>query len=121
MRICGIILSLSALFWGFLDAPFFHVHAEERDHPAAPPVHAHVHVAAPAPGSPTLINIDDDAIDVLWSISAPHAPAFPPALEASQHIALPEPSLAVAAFPVPRTQSHDPPLLHPRHPRAPPA
>src|SRR5438445_10034033 len=77
VQAAGAVLSIAALFWGFLQAPFLHIHAEETDHPATSPVHLHVHVAQRALG-PALCahTADDDAIDVEWRIAPPSAATY---------------------------------------------
>ena len=123
MRAHGAVASIAALLWGFLQAPFFHIHAEELDHPAtSAPVHMHVRAASTSSG-PAIgaLTADDDAIDVLWSIAQPSAVvfAFNPGIPGA--IAIPVPALASAAVPIPQRRGHDPPDLTPKQPRAPPA
>jgi hypothetical protein len=122
MRAPGAVASIAALSWGFLQAPFFHIHPEELDHPAAAPVHVHVHLApnatGPAIGAHTA---DDDAIDVDWVLARP-APAifvFEPGIPSA--IVIPAPALVSGATPAPQRRGHDPPDLTPTQPRAPPA
>ncbi|MEQ1948544.1 MAG: hypothetical protein ABL995_15235 [Bryobacteraceae bacterium] len=123
MRLASVSFGLITLFWGFIQAPFFHFHAEDLDHDhGAGITHTHdygFHVdTAPEIEAHTA---DDDAVDVLWSISAP----------ALFHYELP---LLISEFIVPATQvsqtpvapeislhSHDPPSFSPRNPRPPPA
>ena len=122
MRTPGAVLSLAALSWGFLQAPFFHIHPEELDHPAAGPAHVHVHLAPNAPG-PTIgaHTADDDAIDVEWVLVRPSAAVFAFDPGVPDAIVIPVPALVSAAIPIPQPRGHDPPDLIPKQPRAPPA
>ena len=120
MQASGAILSIAALFWGFLQAPFLHIHAEETDHPATSLAHMHVHSAQTASG-PTICahTADDDAIDVEWRIAPPSAGVFP--LIVSGTVTVAAPAVVSIALLIPRPRGHDPPDLTPKQPRAPPA
>jgi hypothetical protein len=120
-----VILGLATLLWGFLQAPFDHIHpGEDFEHEmAAALVHVHEHatfagrdarVAEYSPG-------EDDEIDVLWNAAASpnfvlHADAEP-----TGRVDIPAPSVASAAIVVPQHRGHDPPEFSPKIPRAPPA
>ena len=122
MQASGAILSIAALFWGFLQAPFLHIHAEETDHPATSLAHMHVHSAQTASG-PTICahTADDDAIDVEWRIAPPSAGVFPLDLIVSGTVTVAAPAVVSIALLIPRPRGHDPPDLTPKQPRAPPA
>jgi hypothetical protein len=123
VRTPGATLSLAALLWGFLQAPFFHIHAEELDHSAtSAPLHVHVHLAPSAPG-PIIgaLTADDDAIDVDWVITQPSAAVFAFDAGIPAAIVIPVPAFVSAAIPIPQQRGHDPPDLTPKQPRAPPA
>jgi len=125
VRIGRVILGLATLLWGFLQAPFDHIHpGEDFEHEmAAALVHVHEHatfaghnsrVAEYSPG-------EDDEIDILWNAAASanfvlHADAEP-----TGRMSLPAPSVASAAIVVPQHRGHDPPESGPKIPRAPPA
>jgi len=123
VRIGCVILSVLALLWGFLQAPFDHIHPEELEHRATSAfVHVHVHERLAEHG-PYIAprTADGDEIDVLWSVatSAPvvlHADAA-----LGEWVPISAPSLASVALLVPRHRGHDPPELSPKIPRAPPA
>ena len=122
MRAPGTILSIAALFWGFLQAPFFHIHAEELEHRATSPAHLHLHLASTEPG-PTIgtHTADEDSIDVEWGIAPPSAVAFVFELAISDAVVIAPPQVVSAEVLIPKPRSHDPPDLTPRHPRPPPA
>jgi hypothetical protein len=124
VRAPGAVASIAALLWGFLQAPFFHIHPEDLDHSAtSSPVHIHVRAASNTPG-PTIgaLTADDDAIDVPWSIVRPAGVAFALDLAVPESAMLiPAPALVSAAVPIPQRRGHDPPDVTPKHPRAPPA
>ena len=122
MRVPGTILSIAALLWGFAQAPFFHIHPEELEHPATSLAHLHVHAAPTVPGPSIGAHTDDDdAIDVEWGIAPPSAVAFllEPAIFEALDI-VPSPVISGAVV-IPQPRGHDPPDLTPRHPRPPPA
>jgi hypothetical protein len=115
------ILSITALLWGFAQAPFFHIHPEEFDHPASAPAHLHFHLAPATPGPGIDHTDNDEAIDVEWGIAPPSAAALllePAISEALNNV--PSPPMAGAVV-IPQPRGHDPPDLTPRHPRPPPA
>jgi hypothetical protein len=119
----GAILSLAALLWGFVQAPFFHIHTEHLDHPAtAAPAHLHLHMA-PRGESPIISahTADDDAIDVEWSIAPTSVVVFAPDLAIAEAIPIPLPLLVSATVITPQYRAHDPPELTAKTPRAPPA
>lgn len=122
MRAPGSILSIAALFWGFLQAPFLHVHAGETDHPATSLTHLHVHASQVASG-PTICahTADDDAIDVEWRIAPPSGAAFSVDLAVSGTVLVAAPPVVSIALLIPQPRGHDPPNLTPKQPRAPPA
>lgn len=124
MRKFQISLGVTTLLWGFVQAPFDHIHpGEELEHQAtAAPVHLHVHgsfdVDGPAFAPRTA---DDDEIDVLWSLAktVPVTYTAGPVLAERVEIRL---AAAVAeAIVVPQPRAHDPPEFSPKIPRAPPA
>lgn len=119
----GVILSVLVLLWGFLQAPFDHIHPEELEHQATSTL-AHVHVReALVEHGPYIAprTADDDEIDVLWSIATSAAVVLPADAEWSESVSVPAPSLAFFAVLVPRHRGHDPPEFSPKIPRAPPA
>ena len=120
----GAILSIVALLWGFLPAPFLHIHSEEGDHPATSPVHVHVHTAAKASGPVIGVHTaDEGAIDVEWTIAPPppSAIAFTLDLATSGAIIIAAPPVVAVPLLIPQTRGHDPPDLTPKQPRSPPA
>ena len=122
MRTARIILSIAALFWGFLQAPFYHVHAEELDHPAITPAHFHVHSAAALSGIQiTAHTADDDDIEIEWAIAQPDGVALVADLSVSA-IARENPLTAISSVgTTPSPRGHDPPDFTPKQPRSPPA
>jgi hypothetical protein len=123
VRTPGAILSTAALLWGFVQAPFFHIHPEDFDHPAtSTPAHMHVHLVPLAPG-PMLcaLTADDDAVDVEWGIARTSAVSFAVDLSVPEAILIPAPTLVSAAVQTPQQRGHDPPELTPKQSRAPPA
>ena len=123
MRAPGVILSTAALLWGSLQAPFFHIHPEELDHPATSVlVHFHIHEDHAAPGTPAIgaHTADDDAIDVGWNLIAPPDGGALPDLDVGEFVVVPSPAPASVAVPIPQRRSHDPPDLISKHPRSPP-
>lgn len=123
MRLVSVTFGLATLFWGFIQAPFFHYHAEDLDHDhGASITHSHdlkLHVdTAPEIEAPSA---DDDAVDVLWSISAPAMFHYQLPLQIEEPLAL---DAALTEFPIAPTvalHSHDPPSLAAQNPRPPPA
>jgi hypothetical protein len=123
VRAPGAILSTAALLWGFVQAPFFHIHPEDFDHPAtATPAHMHIHLAPVALG-PALsaLTADDDAVDVEWGIARTSAVSFAVDLSIREAILISAPTFASTAVQIPQQCGHDPPELTPKQPRAPPA
>ena len=125
MRTGGVIFGVLTLLWGFLQAPFDHIHPGEEleEHKAtAAPVHLHVHEAFTG-GGPILAAhaADDDEIDVLWHIAGSAKVVVHADAEAAERVLLFEPSPASIAILVPRHRGHDPPGSSPKIPRAPPA
>jgi hypothetical protein len=125
VRIGRVILGLATLLWGFLQAPFDHLHpGEDFDHEmASAPVHLHQHAtfAGNRVGLSEYSPVEDDEIDVLWNAAASanfvlHADAEP-----TGRVSIPAPSAASAAIVVPQHRGHDPPESSPKIPRAPPA
>jgi hypothetical protein len=118
MRGFGVVLSTAALCWGFLQAPFLHIHPEDHDHPAASPAHVHFHAAERAPA---LDSADDDAIELEWSAMAPLGtdfhfdPGLPGRVSTSAAM------FSSVAIQIPQYRGHDPPELDRTQPRAPPA
>lgn len=121
MQQAATILSVVALFWGFLQAPFLHIHADETDHPAIP-AHLHFHVAHKAAGPAVCGHTaDDDAVDVEWRIAAPSAAMHSFDLAVSGAVIVAPSPVASIALLIPQPRGHDPPDLSPKQPRAPPA
>ena len=123
MRALGRVLSTITLLCGFVQAPFFHIHPEDLDHPATSmPVHTHVHSMVPASG-PVLSaeTADDDAVDVEWGIARTSVAPLSFELGVPEAIFAPELTLVSAVIPTPRQRGHDPPEFTPRQSRAPPA
>jgi hypothetical protein len=118
-----IILGVVALLWGFLQAPFDHIHPEELEHQAtSAPMHIHMHETLAGRG-PAIAphTADDDEVDVLWSVTTSAQVVLHVDAELGERITLPGPSLASAPILVPRHRGHDPPEFSPKIPRAPPA
>jgi hypothetical protein len=123
VRAPGAILSTAGLLLGFLQAPFFHIHAEDLDHaPTSTLLHVHLHRAREASG-PVIAphTADDDAIDVGWNLLRPTIVSLAFNFVASEAVGVPLPAPTSAATPVPDRRGHDPPGLKPKQPRAPPA
>ena len=123
MRIGGVSLGALTLLWGFLQAPFDHIHPEELEHQAtSAPVHLHVHETftghGPFIGPRTA---DDDEVDVLWSAATSANVVLDADAEVGDRVPLPDPSPASVANLAPRHRGHDPPESDPKIPRAPPA
>jgi hypothetical protein len=122
VRAVHAILSTIALFSGFLQAPFLHVHAEEADHAAASPAHVHFHIAHDGSGPVFEAHAaGEDAIDLDWGICSPSAPVFAVDPAVSKRIVVPAPGFVSLAILIPRTRGHDPPDIIPKQPRSPPA
>ena len=123
MQQAATILSIVALFWGFLQAPFLHIHAEEGEHPATTLAHWHSHGSRQHAGGPTIgaHTPDDDALDVEWRIAPPSAAAYSLDLALSGTVTIAAPPAVSVALLIPQPRGHDPPDLVPKQPRAPPA
>ncbi|MBZ5677183.1 MAG: hypothetical protein LAP61_23305 [Acidobacteriia bacterium] len=125
MRNGRVILGLATLLWGFLQAPFDHIHpGEELEHQAtSAPVHLHVHEAFAGHG-PFIAphTADDDEIDVLWNAAtSAHVVLVHPDADLAERVPVPAPALAFNPVLIPRHRGHDPPESSPKIPRAPPA
>ena len=123
MRPPGAILSIAALFWGFLQAPFFHIHAADLEHPAvAAPVHLHGHFAPHTPGPAILAQTaDDDAVEIEWGALQPQTVTVVADIAVPGKIWVPTPAFSSVALSVSSPRGHDPPDLAPKRPRSPPA
>ena len=125
VRIGGVILGVATLLWGFLQAPFDHIHPGEdfERESASAPVHLHVHETFAGHGASVAAytSPEDNEIDVLWS-AAPSASVqlFHVVAELGERVSIPAPSVASAATLVPQHRGHDPPESSPKIPRAPP-
>src|SRR5690242_1464318 len=82
-RTTGALLSVATLLFGFAQAPFFHVHrdvhGEELQHEhGAGLAHMHLRLADEADEGVHIEarTADDDAVDVVWSVSSPSGHAF---------------------------------------------
>lgn len=123
MRTGGIIpLSVLALLWGFLQAPFDHVHLHEFEHEAtAAPIHVHGHAAPTELGTVfSAHTADDDELDVLWNAATSAQIGFHADVEACARMELSRPSAISMAVLVPQHRGHDPPRFRSESPRAPP-
>ena len=122
MRTGRIILGVLSLLWGFLQAPFDHIHPQELEHQANAGI-VHVHVRGQWADETYIAphTADDDEIDVLWSAVASAPVVLHADLESGDWAFLPPSSLASVALLLPEPRGHDPPELSPKIPRAPPA
>jgi hypothetical protein len=125
VRIGGIIFGVLTLLWGFLQAPFDHIHpGEELEHQAtSAPVHLHVHETFAGNG-PFIAphTADDDEIDVLWNAArSANLALIHPDADLGERVSAAAPSLISVAMVVPQHRGHDPPESTPKIPRAPPA
>jgi hypothetical protein len=124
VRTGGVIFGLLTLLWGFLQAPFDHIHlGEEPEHQAiSAPVHLHVHGTFRGHGSFIAPHAADyDEIDVQWNAATSANVVFHADTELAERVAAPAPSVVAVAILVPRHRGHDPPESSPKIPRAPPA
>ena len=125
VRIGRVILGLATLLWGFLQAPFDHIHpGEDFAHQAASaPVHLHAHdaFALNGPAATACTPAEDDEIDVLWNAAACASLALHMHAGLAERVSVPAPSIASVAIVIPRHRGHDPPEYSPKIPRAPPA
>jgi hypothetical protein len=122
VRTGNVILGVLALLWGFLQAPFDHIHPEELEHTVtSAPVHIHVHETL-AGHSPSIgpHTADDDELDVLWSVTTSAHVVLHADAELGERVTVPGPSFASVGILVPRHRGHDPPEFSPKIPRAPP-
>ena len=121
MRSGKVILSVFTLLWGFLQAPFDHIHPDGPEHETAAPAHVHVPRALPGEG-PTVSSHtpDDDEIDVLWSVATNAKAAFHADAAIGESLYAPTLSLVSMVVAVPQHRGHDPPEFSPKIPRAPP-
>jgi hypothetical protein len=122
VSVSGTVLCIVALLLGFYQAPFAHIHTDDSDHPASPPLHLHLHhqvptVPAPLISSPTA---DTDAIDVGWNLLKGSFIEIPFDLAIAGVAHLPTIAFSFAPVPTPRGRGHDPPEPAPKSPRAPP-
>ena len=122
MRTGKLILGVVALLWGFVQAPFDHIHPEELEHAVTTsPVHIHEHESfterAPSIASRT---DDDDEVDVLWSIATSALFVLHADLTLGERISVPTPSQVSVVVLIPEYPGHDPPEFAPTIPRAPP-
>jgi hypothetical protein len=125
VRIGGVILGVATLMWGFLQAPFDHIHpGEDLDHETlSAPMHVHVHntLATHAPSVATYTASEDNEIDVLWNAATSAHVELPLDGELGQRVFIPPASAASAQVLIPQHRGHDPPESSPKAPRAPPA
>ena len=127
MRIGRIILGVLTLLWGFLQAPFDHIHpGEDFEHEmAAALVHMHEHKHGTFAGKDVHLAeyspVEDDEIDVLWNAAASANFVLHADAELTGRASVPAPSVASASIVVPQHRGHDPPESSPKIPRAPPA
>lgn len=118
-----VIFGVFVLLWGFVQAPFDHIHPGELEHEVtSAPVHVHAHEAAAEHG-PAIAphTADDDEVDVLWSVTTSAHIVLHASAELGERLTLPSPSRTSAAVLVPQHRGHDPPESSPKIPRAPPA
>src|SRR5260370_41972974 len=110
VRVPGAILSIVALFWGLLQAPFFHIHTEELDHSTAPiPVHLHIHVARHATGVAIVAETaDDDAFETEWSATQPQPITILADIAPICKPSPPSPVISCGAVPFRTHRSHHP-------------
>ena len=124
MRSGRFILALAGLLWGFLQAPFDHIHPdEELEHQVVSgPVHMHVHESWTEQGAAIAPwTADDDEVDVPWSVTTTaHVTVDAGAIPLARVI-LPELAANSAPNLIPQHRGHDPPAFRPTIPRAPPA
>jgi hypothetical protein len=122
VRTRGVIFGVLVLLWGFLQAPFDHIHPEELDHPAASaPMHIHVHETLAGEGTAIARRTaDDDEVDVLWSVTTSAQVLLLADVDLGERLVVPAPAPVSAEILVPRHRGHDPPEFSPKIPRAPP-
>jgi len=120
------LVSVLTLLWGFAQAPFLHVHAEgeELEHAHGSGLaHMHLRIAGPEDAGLHMEarTADDDAVDVVWSVSSPSGHGFHFEFDSAGPAAAAAPAAVATRVRVIRLHSHDPPALGPLNPRAPPA
>lgn len=125
VRIGRVTLGLATLLWGFLQAPFDHIHpGEDFEHQmAASLVHVHEH-AAFAGNNARLTEYspaEDEEVDVLWNAAASANFVLHTDAELTGRVSVAATLVASAAIVVPWHRGHDPPESSPKIPRAPPA
>ena len=122
MNVSGTVLSAVALLWGFYQAPFAHIHADDTDHPVtSTPVHWHVHHQSPPnPACSITAPVDDDDVDVGWNARTCSFTQVPFSFMAAEPVALPIVTLSTVPVLIPQPRGHDPPELASKSPRAPP-
>jgi len=114
---------MATLLWGFVQAPFFHIHAEDLDHDHGAGL-THIHGRAIHNDSFAEIEshtADDDEIDVPWSIAAPPGIHFDIALDIAGPVASEPLMVQAGTVPAIDLHSHDPPASYAQHSRPPPA
>jgi len=120
-----VTLGLATLLWGFLQAPFDHIHpGEDFEHEMASAL-VHVHEHATFAGKDVRLAeyspVEDEEIDVLWNAAASAIFVLHADADLTGRVSLPAPSVASAAIVIPWHRGHDPPESSPKIPRAPPA
>jgi hypothetical protein len=123
VRISTSVLLSLALLVAFVQAPFLHTHQHEStQRHAGAFLHFHVRSAHPLGKSPEFRGLDpnEDAQYQGWfSATATDSGSMIPVIHA-QPSTLPAPELSGWSTETPIRSGHDPPLLNPRSPRAPP-
>lgn len=118
-------LSVAALLFGFAQAPFFHVHAEELEHSHGSGLgHMHLRIANDDGEDGVHVEArtaDDNALDVVWSVSSPSGHGFDFEFDSAGLASIVAPAAPATRVRVVRLHSHDPPAPKPVNPRAPPA
>jgi len=118
----SVLLSL-ALLVAFVEAPFLHTHQHEAtQRHAGAFLHFHVRSAHPIGRSPEFRGLDpnEDAQYQAWfSATATDSGSMIPVIHA-EPFSLPAPEPSEWSIETPRRTGHDPPLISPRSPRAPP-
>jgi hypothetical protein len=112
------------MFVAFMEAPFLHTHQHESTrHHAAPAFHLHFPSIEHGGNGPEFrgLNPDDDAQLLNWlSLTSTDLTPVAPAVLA-KFFTIPAVQSSRSAVDAPQQNSHDPPLLAPQNPRAPPA
>ena len=124
MRTSSSILVSLALLVAFVEAPFLHTHQHEStQRHAGAFLHFHLKSVHPIGTSPEFRDLDpnEDAQFQSWfSATATDSGSITPVIHA-EPFTLPAPELSGWSTETPLRTGHDPPLLSPRSPRAPPA